>query len=87
MIFDVILKIVSFMLDGLSAVLPSQTVIPSTVPAQLSTFMGYVNGWSWLFPVDTLITVFGIIVLLVFVEFVYFTTMYIFSIIHASVRG
>lgn len=87
MIFDVVLKIVSFMLDGLSTILPSQTVIPSTVPSQLETFMGYINGWNWLFPVDTLMTVFGIIVLLVFVEFIFFTTMYVFGIIHSSIRG
>jgi len=87
MIFNVILSIVSFLLNGLVGILPSIQVFPSDLGTNIGTFVGYTYGWAWLFPVATMYTVFGLIVMLVLVEFTYFTTMYIFSIIHASVRG
>jgi len=87
MIFDFILSVVTFLINGVVALLPTYTVFPNSLAAQIATFMGYVNGWGWLIPIPTLVAVMGILVLLVLVEFTYFTTMYIFSIIHASVRG
>ena len=87
MIFSVVLSIVSFLVNGLVAILPTVTVFPAGLATKVGTFVGYTYGWGWLFPVGTLYTVFAMIVLLVLVEFTYFISMYIFSIIHASVRG
>jgi hypothetical protein len=87
MIVDFILGVVSYLIAGVTFLLPTITVFPTSLAADIASLMAYINGWSWLFPVDTLLVVFGILVLLVFVEFLYFTSMYIFSIIHASLRG
>jgi len=87
MIFDFVLNVVSFLLRSLGVVLPTYTVFPTSLAGNISTLMAYINGWSWIFPVSTLMSVFAVIVLLVFVEFVYFTTMYVFSLIHASIKG
>jgi len=87
MIFGVILSIVSFIINGLTAILPTITVFPADLGTNIGTFVGYTYGWGWIFPVGTMYTVFGLIVLLVLVEFTYFTAMYVFSIIHASIRG
>jgi len=86
MIFDFVLSIVAFLLRGITALLPSFVVFPATVPSQLSSFMSYLSGWSWIFPVSTLFTIFGILVILVLAEFIYFTAMYVLSIIHASIK-
>jgi len=86
MIFDFILNVVAFLLASLTAILPTVTVFPVSLAGDISTFMTYVYGWSWIFPVSTVITVLGLIVLLVFAEFLYFTTMYIFGMIHASIK-
>lgn len=86
MIFDFILGVVSFLLNGLANLLPTYTIFPTTLAGDIYTLVGQVNGWSWIFPVSTLMTVFGILVLLVLAEFIYFTTMYIFSVIHASIK-
>jgi len=87
MIFNFILVIVSFMINGVASILPTFTIFPDGLAAQIGTFMGYINGWSWLVPVGTLVTIMGILVILVLVEFTYFVAMYVLSIIHASVRG
>jgi len=86
MIFDFILGVISFLLNGVAAVLPTIGVFPTGLATQIATFMTYIYGWSWLFPVSTLLSVFSLIVLLVFAEFVFFTTMYILGIIHASIK-
>jgi len=86
MIFDFILNIVAFLLNGVSALLPTITVFPATLATQLASFVAYVNGWSWIFPVSTLFTIFGILVILVLAEFTYFVAMYILGIIHASIK-
>lgn len=86
MIFDFVLNVIAFLLNGLAAILPTYKVFPSSLAGDVGTFMEYVNGWSWLFPTGTLIAVLAVIVLVVFVEFIYFTTMYIFGLIHASIK-
>lgn len=87
MIFNVILGIIGFLLNQVASVLPSITIYPTGLQTSLATFMGQVNGWSWLFPVATIVQIFGILVLLVLAEFTYFVAMYILSIVHATVRG
>jgi len=87
MIFNFILAIVAFMVNGVASVLPSITIFPAGLADQIANFMSSINGWAWLVPIDTVMTVFGVLVLLVLVEFIYFTAMYILSIVHASIRG
>lgn len=87
MIFNVILGIITFLLNGVATLLPTITVFPTGLDTSLATFMGEVNGWSWLFPVATVVQIFGLLVLLVLAEFTYFVAMYVLSIIHATVRG
>jgi len=87
MIFNFLIAVVIFLIDGISAVLPSYTLFPTSLAVQISSFMGYVNGWSWLIPVPTIVTILGILVVLVLVEFTYFVAMYILGIIHATIRG
>jgi len=86
MIFDFVLNVIAFLLAGLARILPTISVFPTGLSADIATFMESIYGWSWLFPVSTVLTVFSLIVLLVFAEFVFFTTMYIFGIIHASIK-
>lgn len=87
MIFDFILAVMRFLIDGVTALLPSYTVFPAGLAVQIASFMSYINGWSWLLPISTIISIFGILVLVVFVEFIYFVAMYTLSMIHASIRG
>lgn len=87
MIFNFILVVVAFLINGVAAILPSFVIFPDSLAVQIASFMGYVNGWSWLVPVDTVMFVMGILVVLVLVEFTYFAAMYVLSIIHASIRG
>lgn len=87
MIGDFMLAVVSFLLQGVATLLPSYTIFPSSLAVQIATFMGYVNGWNWLVPIPTLITIMGILVILVLVEFTYFVAMYVLGIIHATIRG
>jgi len=87
MIFNFILAVVAFMINGVAAILPTITIFPAGLIASLATFTSYVNGWSWLFPISTLYTVLGILVVLVLAEFLYFVGMYVLSIVHASIRG
>jgi len=87
MIFDFVLAVVAFLINGVAALLPTFVVFPTGLATQIASLVAYINGWSWIFPVSTLMTIFGILVLLVFVEFVYFTSMYVISLIHASIKG
>jgi len=87
MIFNFVLAVISFLLTGIASILPTFVIFPDGLAAQIATFMGYINGWSWLVPVDTLISITGVLVILVLVEFSYFVSMYVLSIIHASIRG
>jgi len=87
MIFDFMIAVMKFLLDGIAAVLPSYTIFPTSLGAQIASFMGYVNGWSWLIPIPTILTIMGILVILVLVEFTYFVAMYVLGLIHATIRG
>jgi len=87
MIFDFMIAVVSFLLNGVASVLPTYTIFPTSLAAQVASFMGYVNGWSWLIPIPTIVTILGILVVLVLVEFTYFVAMYVLGIIHATIRG
>lgn len=86
MIFDFILNVIAFLLRGVAALLPTFQVFPSSLAPDIADLVSYVYGWSWIFPVDTLFTIFAILVLLVFAEFVYFTSMWVLSLIHASIK-
>jgi len=87
MIFNVVLTVITFLINGISTILPTISIFPTNLQISLATFMGEINGWSWLFPVDTLLQVFSILVILVLAEFTYFVAMYVLSIIHATIRG
>lgn len=87
MIFNFILAVVAFLINGVAAILPEFTIFPTSLASQIAAFMGYINGWSWLVPISTLVTIMGILVVLVLVEFTYFVAMYVLGLIHASIRG
>jgi len=87
MIFDFLIAVMKFLLDGIAAVLPTYTIFPTSLAAQIASFMGYINGWAWLIPIPTILTIMGILVVLVLVEFTYFVAMYVLGIIHATIRG
>lgn len=87
MILDFFISIITWLLLGIASILPEYTIFPTSLASQIASFVGYVNGWSWLIPVNTLFTVMAILVVLVFVEFMYFVAMYVLGLIHASVRG
>jgi len=87
MIPDFLLGVVAFMLNGVASILPSITIFPTTLATQINTFVSYINGWSWLFPINTLFAVIGIMIALVAVEFLYFSTMFILNLIHRTLRG
>jgi len=86
MIIDFALLIVSFLLNALAAILPSFQIFPATLAGQISDFIQSIYGWAWIFPVGPMMFIFLVIVFLVFAEFVFFTTMYVLSIIHSSVK-
>jgi hypothetical protein len=86
MIFDFILNVVSFFLNRLALILPSYNLFPPTLATDIRVVMTYINSWSWMFPVDILMTIIAAIILLVFVEFTYFAAMFVFSIIHSSIK-
>jgi len=87
MIFNFVLALVAFLINGIASILPSFTIFPTSLAAQVATFMGYVNGWAWLIPVSTIVQIMGILVVLVLVEFTYFVAMYVLGLIHATIRG
>jgi len=87
MIFDFMIAVMRFLLDGIAAILPTYTLFPSSLAVQIASFMGYVNGWSWLIPIPTIMTIMAILVILVLVEFTYFVAMYVLGVIHATIRG
>jgi len=87
MIFNVILGIIGFLLNGVASLLPTISIFPTNLATDLSAFMASINGWSWLFPVSTVVTIFGILVLLVMAEFTYFVAMYVLSLVHSTLRG
>jgi len=86
MIFDFILSVVAFLIRGVANLLPTISVFPTTLAADLASLMAYVNGWSWLFPISTLMTIIAILVIVVLAEFTYFVAMYVLGIVHASIK-
>lgn len=87
MIFNFILAVVSFLINGIASILPTFSVFPQGLGTSLPIFMAHVNGWNWLVPIGTLQAVFFVLVVLVLLEFTYFVATYVLSIIHASIRG
>jgi len=87
MIFNIVLGIIGWLLNGVASLLPNITIFPTGLATNLATFMGQINGWSWLFPVSTIVQIFGILVILVLAEFTYFVAMYILSLVHSTLRG
>jgi len=87
MILNFFIAIMKFFIDGIANILPSYTLFPTSLSSQIATFMGYINGWSWLIPVPTIVAILGILIVLVFVEFTYFVAMYVLGVIHSTIRG
>jgi len=81
MIFNVFLAIISFILAGVTAILPSISLFPSNLASNISTIVASAYGWSWLFPVGTIISLIGILILVVASEFSFYTTMYVLKLI------
>lgn len=87
MIVNFVLAVVSFLLNGLAALLPEITIFPVGLATQIATFMGYIYGWEWLFPVTTMMAVFALLIVLLAAEFTYYGFIFVFKIIHGSLRG
>jgi len=87
MIFDFLIAVITFLLNGVASILPTYVIFPTSLASQVASFMGYVNGWSWLIPIPTIISIMAILVFLVLAEFTYFVAMYVLGIIHATIRG
>jgi len=87
MIFDFLIAVITFLLNGVANILPSYTIFPSSLAVQIASFMGYVNGWAWIVPISTIVQIMGILVLIVLAEFTYFVAMYVLGLIHSTMRG
>lgn len=87
MIFNFVLAVVSFLINGIAAILPSITVFPASINTGIASIMAFLNGWSWLFPIDTLLNIIGVFVIVVLLEFTYFVALFVLGLIHTSIRG
>lgn len=83
MILDFAFNVVAFILDGIAFVLPQITIFPQNLGTNIGTFVAYIYGWSWIAPVGTIITVFALMLVMLFAEFTYFSGMYVLRMIRA----
>jgi len=87
MILNFFFQVVAWLINAVATILPTFSLYPSGLAANITTVVTYLNGWNWIFPVGTVMAVLALFILVVFAEFTYFTAMYVFSIIHATIRG
>jgi len=77
MILDIILSVVSFLINGLASILPTFTIFPTTLSIGIATVMGFISGWAWLIPVNVVMAVFAVLVLLGAAEFAFLSGMFV----------
>jgi len=87
MILTFFLNVVSFLLLGLFTVLPNISIIPAGTVALISNLAAYVNGWAWLFPTGTIFSIIAIILIVMFAEFTFHSSIYILNFIVKVTRG
>lgn len=81
MIFNVFFAVLAFIVQGVAALLPSITIFPVTLSSNIATVVSSAYGWSWIFPVGTIITMIGILVIVVAAEFTFYAAMYVLKLI------
>jgi hypothetical protein len=81
MIFDVILAIIAFILTGVAIVLPVINLFPAGLSADISSIVSSMYGWSWIFPIGTIITLIGVLVAVVAAEFAFYAAIYVLKLI------
>lgn len=81
MIFNVLLAIIGFIIGGVASIMPTISIFPSDLGSNISTVVAGAYGWSWLFPVGTVIAVIGVLIILVASEFTFYAAMYVLKLI------
>jgi len=81
MIFNVLLALLAFMIQGVAAILPTLTIFPADLPTNIATVVASAYGWSWIFPIGTIITMIGLLILVATTEFTFFAAMYVLKLI------
>lgn len=86
MIVDFGLLILTFLISSVSSLLPVIGVFPVGLSSDVSLFVGYIYGWDWILPIDTIFFVLRTLIILVLAEFTYFVAMYVIGLIHSTIR-
>jgi len=62
MIISFLLLLLSSSIMAFLAILPSGTLLPTSVTDMITTAVGYVAGFSWFFPINTLFLMLTVVI-------------------------
>lgn len=69
MITGALISLFSFFVSAVAFVLPSGTFLPPNFASLFSDAISYAYGFNWLFPMSTLFSVLGVIIIFFIAEF------------------
>jgi len=78
MIFVILFIIADFLVKVLVAIMSTVTFIPAQAFSYAQTFLQYIYPWSWLVPIQTVLTIVGILIGIVYAEFIFHSTLFFF---------
>jgi len=55
-------SVLNEILNLLASILPSSSGLPSNVQTGITTFLNYLNGINYVFPVDSILTIMGLFI-------------------------
>jgi len=84
MIVYYLLKLIYFLFFGLVSLLPASDGLPNSVSTALFSFVSFAHSFDWLFPVNTLLTVFGIVMAVTLAMNIWHFVRYIVGVVRGS---
>lgn len=72
MIIDMVLQALVMLLIFICALISTFIAIPASIFAGAGAFFGSMWGWNWIFPVDTLVVVYGIVIAVAWAEIMFY---------------
>lgn len=86
MIFDVLLNVISWLLQNTVGRIPTISILPSGFLTAIETVVEYMYAWDWIVPVSTIVLVMTTLLVMAFAEFTFFIAWFTLDYVARNLR-
>lgn len=86
MIFTILFVLIDVLVQILLTIMQVVNFIPATAFDFAAQFLSFIYPWGWLVPISTVFTILGILVLLIYTEFIFHTGLFMIWVLRNTIK-